>query len=131
MCSCGFLLRLLFCRNKAGVPRGFPGGSDGKESTCQCRRHEFDPWVRKITWRRECLPTPVFLSGESLKERNLRGYSPLGLQRVRHKSGLGKRFIESQDRLVDFNVTECQIFSDRASDSMLKLSFRKLPLVDS
>ena len=23
---------------------GFPGGSVIKESTCQCRRHEFDPW---------------------------------------------------------------------------------------
>ena len=29
----------------------FPGGSAGKESTCQCRRckgNRFDPWVRKI-----------------------------------------------------------------------------------
>ena len=24
------------------------GGSDGKESTCQCRRLGFDPWVGKI-----------------------------------------------------------------------------------
>ena len=24
----------------------------------------FDPWVRKIPWRKEWLPTPVFLSGE-------------------------------------------------------------------
>ena len=23
----------------------------GKESACQCRRHESDPWVRKIPWR--------------------------------------------------------------------------------
>ena len=27
---------------------GFPGGSDGKEATCQCRRPRFDPWVGKI-----------------------------------------------------------------------------------
>ena len=27
-------------------------------------RPRFDPWVRKIPWRREWLPTPVFLSGE-------------------------------------------------------------------
>ena len=30
---------------------GFPGGASGKESACQCRRHErlrFDPWVGKI-----------------------------------------------------------------------------------
>ena len=24
----------------------------------------FDPWVGKIPWRRECLPTPVFWRGE-------------------------------------------------------------------
>ena len=27
---------------------GFPGGSVVKNPTCQCRRHGFDPWVRKI-----------------------------------------------------------------------------------
>ena len=30
----------------------------------QCRRPEFDPWVGKIPWRRERLPTPVFWPGE-------------------------------------------------------------------
>ena len=32
-------------------PMGFPGGTSGKEPTCQCRRlkrHGFDPWVGKI-----------------------------------------------------------------------------------
>ena len=38
---------------------GFPGGSAGKESA------GFDPWVGKIPWRRESLPTPVFWPGES------------------------------------------------------------------
>ena len=31
--------------------KGFPGGTNGKESTCQCRRQKrcgFDPWVGKI-----------------------------------------------------------------------------------
>jgi len=27
----------------------------------QCRRSWFDSWVRKILWRRDWLPTPVFL----------------------------------------------------------------------
>ena len=27
----------------------------------QCRRPQFDSWVRKIPWRRDRLPTPVFL----------------------------------------------------------------------
>ena len=30
----------------------------------QCRRRGFDPWVGKIPWRRERLPTPVFWPGE-------------------------------------------------------------------
>ena len=53
----------------------------GKESACQCRRHwrlGFDPWVRKIPWRRKSQPTPVFLPGEFLGQRNLMGYSPWG-----------------------------------------------------
>ena len=32
---------------------GFPVGSEGKESPCQCRRPRFNPWVEKIPWRRE------------------------------------------------------------------------------
>ena len=36
-----------------------------KESTCQCRRLGFDPWVRKIPWRRKWQPTWVFLSENS------------------------------------------------------------------
>ena len=31
----------------------------------QCGRPGFNPWVRKIPWRREWQPTPVFLPGES------------------------------------------------------------------
>ena len=30
----------------------------------QCKRPGFDPWVGKIPWRRERLPTPVFWPGE-------------------------------------------------------------------
>ena len=48
------------------------------------RRPEFDPWVRKIPWRRKWQPTPVFLPGKSHGQRSLEGYSPLGLQRVGH-----------------------------------------------
>ena len=39
----------------------------------QCRRPRFDPWVRKIPWRREWLPTPVFLPGELCGQRSLAG----------------------------------------------------------
>ena len=31
---------------------------------------EFNPWVRKIAWRRKWQPTPVFLPGESHEQRS-------------------------------------------------------------
>ena len=44
----------------------------------QYRRLGFDPWVRKILWRRKQQPTPVFSPGKSHGERSLVGYSPWG-----------------------------------------------------
>ena len=41
------------------------------------RRQRFDPWVRKIPWRKACEPTPEFLPGEYHGQLNLAGYSPL------------------------------------------------------
>ena len=61
--------------------KSFPGGASGQESTCQCRRCqrcEFNPWVRKIPWRRKWQPTPVFLHEKSHGQRSLVGYSPWG-----------------------------------------------------
>ena len=49
-----------------------------EESTCHCRRCKFNPWVRKIPWRRKWQPTPEFLPGKSHGQRNLAGYSPWG-----------------------------------------------------
>ena len=48
----------------------------GKESSCQCRRYRFNPWVRKVPWRRKWQTTPVFLHGKSHGQRSLEGYSP-------------------------------------------------------
>ena len=41
-------------------------------------RPGFNCWVRKIPWRRERQPTPVFLHGEFHEQRSLAGYSPWG-----------------------------------------------------
>ena len=43
-----------------------------------CKRPGFDPWIRKILWRRERQPTPVFLPGEFQGQRSLASYSPWG-----------------------------------------------------
>ena len=36
----------------------------------------FDPWVRKIPWRRAQQPIQVFFPEESHGQRSLMGYSP-------------------------------------------------------
>jgi len=61
------------------VEQSLPGDATGKEFACQHRRCEgleFDPWVRKIPWRRAWQPTPVFLPEKSHGQRGLGCYSP-------------------------------------------------------
>ena len=53
---------------------GFPGGTNGNEPTCQCRRFRrcgVDPWVKKSPWRRKWQPSPVFLPEKSHGQRSL------------------------------------------------------------
>ena len=45
------------------------GGSAGKESSLQCGRPGFHPWVGKIPWSRAWQPTPVFLPWRILMDR--------------------------------------------------------------
>ena len=55
---------------------GFPSGSAVENLPAMwetCRSHSFNPWVRKIPWRRKWQPTPIFLP-----EKYLAGYSPWG-----------------------------------------------------
>ena len=42
------------------------------------KRPEFNPWVKKIPWRRKWQLTPVFLPGKFHKQRSMEGYSPWG-----------------------------------------------------
>ena len=47
------------------------------------KRYRFNPWVRKIPWRKAWQPTPVFLPGESM-DRGAWQTMYTGLQRVGH-----------------------------------------------
>ena len=42
------------------------------------RDHSFNPWVRKIPWKRAWQLILLFLSGESHGQRSIAGYSPEG-----------------------------------------------------
>ena len=59
---------------------GLPQWLSAKESTCQCRRHRFNPWVGKIPWRRKWQPTPW--TEESHGQKSPVGYSPWGCKEL-------------------------------------------------
>ena len=101
------------------LAQGIPRPGSGKESTCQCRRCEFDPWVWKIPWKREWLSTPVFLPGESHGQRKLMGHSPWG-----HKeSDLTERPIWKQDFLKCKRTFVPQRKKNLSCFSILKMIF--------
>ena len=67
---------------------GLPRWSSGKEPPCQCRRHQrcgFNPWVRKIPWRRAGQPTPVLSAGESPWTEEPDRLQSMGSQRRRKR----------------------------------------------
>ena len=69
---------------------GFPGGAGDEESDCQCRRHKrqgFDPWIRKIHWRRKWQSAPVCLEKIPWIEEPGRLQST-GLKRLGHNWAL-------------------------------------------
>ena len=57
-------------------PWGFPGVSDGKEFACNVEDLGLIPGSGRSPWRREWLPTPVFLPGEFHGQGSVEGYSP-------------------------------------------------------
>ena len=72
-----------FYKNKYSVIwiSGFPWWLSHREPACQCRRHRrhgFNPWVRKISWRRKWHSTPVSMPENSHEQRSLAGYCPWG-----------------------------------------------------
>ena len=50
-----------------------------------CRRTRFNPWVGKIPWKSEWLPSPVFLPGKFHGQKSLAGHNPWGSQSTGHE----------------------------------------------
>ena len=64
------------------IVRGFPTGSVVK-SLPSSGKPGFDPWVKKIPWKRKWPSIPVFLPGKSHRQRSLRLQS-MELHGIRH-----------------------------------------------
>ena len=64
----------------------FPNRNSDKEPVCQCRTHKrrrFNPWIRKISWRRAWQLILVFLPGNPMDREAWRLQS-VQSQRIRH-----------------------------------------------
>ena len=71
--------RLLIIHLELYMPHPCIMGFPRQSKLClKCRVCGFDPWVRKIPWRREWQPIPVILPGEFHRQRSLVVYSPWG-----------------------------------------------------
>ena len=57
---------------------GFPGGTDGKESTCNAGDAGLIPVLERSPGEGNGKPTPIFLPGKSYGQKSLAGYSPCG-----------------------------------------------------
>ena len=66
---------------KLYVLGSLPRWHSGKESTHQCRRcrrHRFNPWIRKILYSWKWQPAPLFLPRKFHGQGSLAGYNPWG-----------------------------------------------------
>ena len=70
-------------------------------------RPGFNPWVWKIPWKRERLPTPLFLRGEFHGQRSLTGYRPWGCKESDMTERISKARIQSYSC---FESPECCTF---------------------
>ena len=108
---------------------GFPGSSAGKESACNAGDPRFNSWVGKIPWRRDRIPSLVFLgfpggSGDKESACNMRDLGSIpGLRRSPgggHGNPLQYSCLENLHgwkRLVDYSPRDC-----KESDMTEKLS---------
>ena len=93
------------CSRKLHIPRSpCPGGAVVRIHLPAQEMQEtwFDPWVRKIPWRRKWQPTSVLLPGKSHGQRSLVGCGPWGQR-------------ESDARLKWVNITYISFFKTQIS----------------
>ena len=82
---------------------GFPGSSAWSRIHLQCRRPWFNSWIGKIPWRRNRLPSPVFMGflGGSDSKESAYSVGDLGLI-----SGLGRSPGGGHGNLLQYSCLE-------------------------
>ena len=104
----------LFCR-------GFPGGSV-EESAYQCRRRGFNPWIRKISWRRKWQSNP----GKKLENSRDGGAWQSAVQgihkRVRYNLGTKQQQLFCRYQSASFPSTSLFYHLNMLSENSLSLN---------
>ena len=101
-----------------------------KESACQCRRHTrcwFNPWVKKIPWRRRWQTALVFLAVRFHGQRHQRHLQSMGSQRVGCDWACIHTHIFIQ-RLINFCEIKCLVYYSAFLESKKHISFLVPPL---
>ena len=89
-----------------------PRWLSGKESACWYRTSRwcgFNPWVRKIPWRKRWQPTPVSFPGKSMDRGEPGRLQPLGSQILRHNWAHIRTFTYTKKSYCK-NPTFCSLF---------------------
>ena len=90
----------------------FPGGASGKEPACQCqscKKCGFDPWVRKIPWRKKWQPTPVFLTEEAHRG---------AWQAIVHRVAKSQMWLKQLSRHIRIQFSSVQFSRSFMSDTL-------------
>ena len=86
---------------------GLPWWLSGKKSTCQCRRHGFDPWVGKTPTKKEMAIHSSILVWEIPWTEEPGGLQSTGSQRVGHNSATkqqSRTVFRIQQTLQKYNI---------------------------
>ena len=100
--------RIHFVFIRSVCKKGLPWWLKSWRICLQYRRHGFNPWVGKIPWRREWLPTLASLPGEFHGQRSLAGYSSWDHNESDMNEGLththNMQKCTKEQKILDLNV---------------------------
>ena len=74
-------------------------------------RQRFDPLIGKIPWKREWLPTPVFLPGEFHGQRGLASYNPWDRKESGHDCVTNTQKLKSENQIVKLHLEIRSLYS--------------------
>ena len=98
---------------------GLPRWHSGKESSCQCRRCRFDPWVRKFPLEKEMAsPPPIFLRGKFHGQQSLADWSPWvpkessTTERLSHWADTGTHPLQTDNTVIQYLILQKSSYRD-------------------